>query len=55
MAYRVLPYTKEETPTQTNTSSAAAPPQDEMGRRLEKIEAALKSLAENGGKFDGLL
>ena len=55
MAYRVLPYTKEETPTQINTSSAATPPQDEMGRRLEKIEAALKSLAENGGKFDGLL
>ena len=55
MAYRVLPYTKEEAPTQTNTSSAAAPPQDEMGRRLEKIEAALKTLAENGGKFDGLL
>lgn len=55
MAYRVLPYTKEETPTQTNTSSAAVPSQNEMGRRLEKIEAALKSLAENGGKFDGLL
>ena len=55
MAYRVLPYTKEEAPMQTNTSNAATSPQDEMGRRLEKIEAALKTLTENGGKFDGLL
>lgn len=55
MAYRVLPYTKEE-PTQINTQTAAAPPTDDMGTRLSKIEAALKNITEtNGGKFDGLL
>lgn len=55
MAYRVLPYTKEETSTQTNTQSAAGSPRDGTEQRLEKIEAALKTLVVNGGKFDGLL
>jgi hypothetical protein len=55
MAYRVLPYTKEEAPTQTNTQNAAGSPRDGMEQRLEKIEAALKTLVDNGGKFDGLL
>lgn len=55
MAYRVLPYTKEE-PTQINTQTAVTPPTDDMGTRLSKIEAALKNITEtNGGKFDGLL
>lgn len=51
MAYRVLPYTKEDTPTNT----AASPPQEDMSVRLEKLEQAIKSLTENGGKFNGLL
>lgn len=55
MAYRVLPYTKEETPTQTNTSNAAGPSGTDLGERLDRLERTIKSLAENGGKFDGLL
>ena len=55
MAYRVLPYSKEETPTQTNTSNAAAPSGTDMSERLEKLEQVIKSLTETGGKFNGLL
>ena len=55
MAYRVLPYTKEDTPTNTNTFTAAGPSQEDMSVRLEKLEQAIKSLTENGGKFNGLL
>ena len=51
MAYRVLPYTKED----TNTNTATSPPQEDMSVRLEKLEQAIKSLTENGGKFNGLL
>jgi hypothetical protein len=51
MAYRVLPYTKED----TNTNAAASPTQEDMSVRLEKLEQAIKSLTENGGKFNGLL
>ena len=51
MAYRVTPYTKEETPTQL----APAQPQDSMEQRLAKMEALLTKLTDNGGKFDGLL
>ena len=55
MAYRVLPYTKEET-TSTPTQTAAVPQNDVMEQRLTKIETILKNLAINeGGKFDGLL
>lgn len=53
MAYRVLPYTKED--NDTPTQNAAAQPQDDMGQRLEKIEQTLKNLTENGGKFNGLI
>ena len=55
LAYRVLPYTKEETPTQTNASSAAGPSGTDLGERLDRLERTIKTLAENGGKFDGLL
>lgn len=55
MAYRVLPYTKEETPTQTNTSSAAGPSGTDLGERLDRLERTIKTLTDNGGKFDGLL
>ena len=55
MAYRVLPYTKEETPTQTNTSSTAGPSGIDLGERLDRLERTIKSIAENRGKFDGLL
>ena len=55
MAYRVLPYTKEETPTQTNTSSAAGPSGTDLGERLDKLERTIKLITDNGGKFDGLL
>ena len=55
MAYRVLPYTKEET-TSTPTQTAAVPQNDAMEQRLAKIETILKNIATNeGGKFDGLL
>ena len=55
MAYRVLPYTKEET-TSTPTQTAAGPQNDIMEQRLAKIETILKNIATNeGGKFDGLL
>ena len=55
MAYRVLPYTKEET-TSTSTQTAAVPQNDIMEQRLAKIETILKNIATNeGGKFDGLL
>ena len=55
MAYRVLPYTKEET-TSTPTQTAAVPQNDIMEQRLAKIETILKNIATNeGGKFDGLL
>ena len=55
MAYRVLPYTKEET-TSTPTQTAAVPQNDVMEQRLAKIETILKNIATNeGGKFDGLL
>ena len=56
MAYRVAPYTKEETPSTTqSTSTAAAPPNDGMEQRLSKIEEMLNNLTNNGGKFNGLL
>lgn len=59
MAYRVTPYTKEETSaatTQTSTSTAAESPQDNIGQRLDRVEALLKNITENkGGKFDGLI
>ncbi len=57
MAYRIAPYTKEETqlPTQTSTSTAAAPQNDDMSERLSKLEQAIKNLTDSGGKFNGLL
>lgn len=50
MAYRVIPYTKEE-PTQ----SAAEPSSDQYGERITKLEEAIKLICDNGGKFNGLL
>lgn len=52
MAYRILPYTKEE--SQPNTQNAAAPSTEE---RLAKIETLLSNLnnTNEGGKFNGLL
>lgn len=55
MAYRVIPYTKEESSTQTNTQNAAGPSQTDMDERLDKLEQMIKSLTDNGGKFNGLL
>lgn len=44
MAYRVIPYTKEETPT-------PAPQPDPIESRLDKLEQLIKNLVENeGGK-----
>ena len=51
MAYRVLPYTKEETAT-APTQTAPAPNFEE---RLAKIEALLTQATNEGGKFNGLL
>lgn len=47
MAYKVLPYTKEEAPG-TPTSST-------IEERLAKLEAALANNTNEGGKFNGLL
>ena len=56
MAYRVVPYTKEETtPTTQSTSTAPAPSNEGMEQRLAKIEEMLNNLTNNGGKFNGLL
>ena len=52
MAYRVTPYTKEETPTPTQTAAA---PNADLGERLTKLENILTKLTDAGGKFDGLL
>lgn len=52
MAYRIAPYTKEE--TSANTQNAAVPSTEE---RLAKIETLLNNLntTNEGGKFNGLL
>ena len=56
MAYRVTPYTKEETSSTTqSTSTAPAPPNEGMEQRMSKIEEILSNLTNNGGKFNGLL
>ena len=56
MAYRVVPYTKEETtPTTQSTSTSPAPLNEGMEQRLSKIEEMLSNLTNNGGKFNGLL
>lgn len=51
MAYRVTPYTKEETvPTPPPTSSSPT-----MEERMTKLESMLTNLTNEGGKFNGLL
>lgn len=51
MAYRVTPYTKEETlPEQTNTQS-----DNSLEERLSRMEKILTNLTADGGKFNGLL
>ena len=50
MAYRIAPYTKEETPVTTQT--AAGPTTEE---RLAKLESMLNNMSNDGGKFSGLL
>ena len=54
MAYRVLPYTKEEAPAPTNTPTPVVSTTD-LGERLERLEQTLKNITETGGKFNGLL
>lgn len=56
MAYRVTPYTKEESQsTMENTQTAPTPSNNTTEQRLDKIEAMLQNLTNNGGKFNGLL
>lgn len=56
MAYRVTPYTKEESPpTVENTQTAPVSSNNTTEQRLDKIEAMLQNLTNNGGKFNGLL
>ena len=55
MAYRVVPYMKEENSTPPSTQNAATSPTEDLGQRLERLEAVLKNLTDNGGKFNGLL
>ena len=51
MAYRVTPYTKEETaPTPPSTPSSPT-----MEERMTKLESMLTNLTNEGGKFNGLL
>ena len=52
MAYRVVPYTKEET---TPTQTAPTPSNETMEARLSKIEEMLNNITNAGGKFNGLL
>lgn len=52
MAYRVVPYTKEETPTE----SAPAPTNEAtLDEKVDRLEKMLTALVSKGGKFDGLL
>ena len=53
MAYRITPYTKEETPTTTQT--AAAPSTEERLAKLETLLSNLNNNTNEGGKFSGLL
>ena len=50
MAYRVKPYTKDDTEIGT-----MAQQQSPLEDRLTKLENMLNILTEKGGKFDGLL
>ena len=50
MAYRVMPYTKEET-----TSTPPAPSSPTIEERMAKLEEILTNLTNEGGKFNGLL
>lgn len=50
MAYRVLPYTKEEqTPKEPNPITSP------LEERITKLETLLGNLTNEGGKFNGLL
>jgi hypothetical protein len=51
MAYRITPYTKEET-APTPPSTPASPTMEE---RMTKLESMLTNLTNEGGKFNGLL
>ena len=52
MAYRVAPYTKEETPTE----SAPVPTNEvTLDEKVDRLEKMLTALVSKGGKFDGLL
>jgi hypothetical protein len=53
MAYRVTPYTKEETPVSTQTAADAS--NTDLAERLTKLEHMLTKLTDEGGKFNGLL
>lgn len=50
MAYRVTPYTKEET-----ASAPPMAPTPTMEERMAKLEALLTNMTNEGGKFNGLL
>ncbi len=50
MAYRVTPYTKEET-----ASVPPMAPTPTMEERMAKLEALLTNMTNEGGKFNGLL
>ena len=48
MAYRISPYTKEETTPITPSASS-------LEERMAKLEAMLNNTSSEGGKFNGLL
>ena len=52
MAYKIAPYSKEQTPTQTEPSHQESNPMED---RISRLEAMLTNLTKDGGKFNGLL
>ena len=52
MAYRVTPYTREES---APAEQKQAPTPNPLEERLTRLETMLTNLTDNGGKFNGLL
>jgi tRNA A37 methylthiotransferase MiaB len=53
MAYRVTPYSKEESTQAAQEDATTSTTNLEL--RLGRLETILQKLTEQGGKFDGLL
>lgn len=55
MAYRVVPYTKDDTPLKEQAQNNQNNQKDPLEERLSRIENMLNNLSTDGGKFNGLL